>query len=73
MKKIVLGAAAALALTAAALAPTGASAGWKHGWKGHGFGHGHVVIRGGYYCPRVPVTVWTHYGPVVKFVRSCRF
>lgn len=68
MKKIALGAAAALALTVAALAPTGASA----GWKGHGFGYRQIVFRG-HYCPRIPVTVWTHYGPIVKFVRSCRY
>ncbi len=74
MKKLVLGGAAALVLATAALASTGASAGWK---KHHHFKHGwhgpKIIIGGGYVCPRIPVTVFTKWGPVVKFVRSCRY
>jgi hypothetical protein len=71
MKKLVLGGTAALVLATAALASTGASAGWKkhhfkHGWHGP-----KIIIGGGYVCPRIPVTVFTKWGPVVKFVRSC--
>ena len=71
MKKLVLGGAAAIALATVAVAPTGASAGWKHHFK-QGF-HGPKIIIGGHYCPRIPVTVFTKWGPVVKFVRSCRY
>ena len=69
-KKIVLGAAAALVLAAAAAAPTAASAGWKNHHFKHGWHGPKIIIGGGYVCPRVPVTVFTKWGPVVHFVRS---
>jgi hypothetical protein len=72
MKKLVLGGTAALVLATAALASTGASAGWKNHFK-HGWHGPKIIIGGGYVCPRIPVTVFTKWGPVVKFVRSCRY
>ena len=55
-RKLALGLVAALSLTAAALAPTGASAhGWHggggwghHGWGHHGFGFGGLYVASGY-------------------------
>ncbi len=52
-RKLTLGLVAAASLTAAALAPTGASAhGWQGGWGhhgwGHGFGFGGVYLANGY-------------------------
>lgn len=48
-RKLALGLVAALSLTAAALAPTGASAhGWHGGWGHHGFGFGGLYMAGGY-------------------------
>jgi hypothetical protein len=75
-RKTMLALTALGALSAAALAPTSASAGWKHhGWHGH-FGGvriytGPVGYVGGYdSCYRKRV-VYTKYGPVVKLVNVC--
>lgn len=87
MKKLLISTGAAALLALAALAPTAASAGGPNGGHGHGHGPKHTwnhkhfhgygwgfkggYIHAGYACPRVPVTILTAYGPVVKFVRSC--
>ena len=77
LRKTILAGAAALTLSAAALAPTSASAWWAGhpGW--HGWHHG-------CYRPAVRVyagpiyggcfhrhAVWTPYGPVVRWVNVC--
>lgn len=78
-RKLALGLVAAASLTAAALAPTGASAhGWHghhhHGW-GHHYGHrgfGPVFIAGGYnngcYVTR---RVLTKYGYRLRTFNVC--
>jgi hypothetical protein len=64
-RKLALGLVAAGSLTAAALAPTAASAhgyhgGWGHGWHhGYGYGFAPVIVTGGYnncYQPRRVMT-----------------
>jgi hypothetical protein len=72
LRKTILAGAAALTLSAAALAPTSASA-W---WAGHpGW---HVWHHGWFYRPAVRVyagpiydAVWTPYGPAVRRVNVC--
>jgi hypothetical protein len=77
IRKTMLALAATVAIGAAALAPTSASAGWGHG--GGGWGHGgwghHWGYGGGYYvgydsCWR---TRWvdTPYGLVLRRVNVC--
>jgi hypothetical protein len=72
-RKTMIALGATIALGAAALAPTSASAGWGHGGWGHGgWGHGpHFGFYGGYDgCIRgrwVP----TPYGPVLRTVNVC--
>ncbi|MBN9587271.1 MAG: hypothetical protein BGN84_15575 [Afipia sp. 62-7] len=52
LRKLALALAASVALGAAALSPTAASAhGWGHHWGhgwGHGYGFGPVIVAGGY-------------------------
>jgi len=77
-RKLALGLVAAASLTAAALAPTGASAhGWHghhhHGWHGHHHGwRGPVFIAGGYggscYVTR---RVLTKYGYRLRTFNVC--
>ena len=78
-RKLALGLIAAASLTAAALAPTGASAhGWHghhhHGWYGHhhGWGFGPVFVAGGYdsgcYLTR---RVLTKYGYRLRTFNVC--
>ena len=85
-RKLALTAAATLALGAAALAPTDASAHWHGGgWHGGGW-HGGGGWHHGYYGPRFafggPVygygggcwrvrRVWTPYGPRLRRVNVC--
>ena len=82
LRKTILAGAAALAVGAAALAPTSASAWWggHPGWHG-GWHHDWVyrpavrvyagpVYGGGCFARRV---VWTPYGGVVRWVNVCRW
>jgi hypothetical protein len=85
LRKTILAATAALAVGAAALAPTSASAWWggHPGW--HPWYHG--WHQGGFYRPAVRVyagpvygggclarrVVWTPYGPALRWVNVCRW
>jgi hypothetical protein len=74
-RKTMLALGASIALGAAALAPTSASAhGWGHGggW-GHGWGHGpHFgVFYGGYDGCIRERWIPTPYGPVLRRVNVC--
>lgn len=70
-RKLSLAGVAAIALGAAALAPTSASAewhgGWHHGWHGYGWGWGPRYYHGayGYDCRRWVPTPW---GPRLRWV-----
>lgn len=81
LRKFSLVAAAAVALGAAALSPTSASAGWHGGWHHHhhhhhGFGFGPRVVvggpvfypGGGCYVRRLVPTPW---GPRWRLVNRC--
>lgn len=81
MRKLAIGFAAAVALSAAALLPTAASAkgGWHShhgGFHGHGF-HGHVfggprfIVSGGYTGCYVKRLVETRYGLRYRVVNVC--
>lgn len=78
LRKITLALAASVALGAAALSPTAASAGWKGGWGwGHhhhhfGYGFGPIVV-GGYAEDDCYVTrrVRTPYGYRLRTVNVC--
>ncbi len=75
LRKTILAIAASAALSAAALAPTSASAYWG-GWHGGGWGWGyHPFVRvyagpvyGGCMVRR---WVYTPYGPVLRWVNRC--
>jgi len=78
LRKTILAGAVALTLSAAALAPTSASAWWAghpgwHGWH-HGWSYRPAVrvyagpTYGGCFHRRV---VWTPYGPAVRWVNVC--
>jgi hypothetical protein len=85
LRKTILAGATGLAVGAAALAPTSASAWWggHPGWHPgyHGWHHG------GFYRPAVRVyagpvygsgclarrVVWTPYGPVLRLINVCRW
>ena len=78
LRKTILAGAVALTLSAAALAPTSASAWWAghpgwHGWH-HGWFYRPAVrdyagpIYGGCFHRHA---VWTPYGPVVRWVNVC--
>jgi hypothetical protein len=81
-RKFALGLVAAAPLTAAALAPSAASAhgwnGWHGGWHGVGFGHHHVLgfagptfyVGGGSNCYEKRI-VETRRGPRVRYVNVC--
>jgi hypothetical protein len=80
-RKTILALAATAALSAAALAPTSASAGWHgHHWGHHGWGYGggfgislynpgYVVDTGD--CYLVKKIVNTDFGPQVRRVTVC--
>lgn len=75
LRKLVLGLTAAAALSATALMPTAASAGWK-GWHHHhhhhGFwGGGYGVFAGGYGGCYVKRLVETPYGLRYRVVNVC--
>lgn len=79
-RKLVLGFIAAASLTAAALAPTGASAGWKghhhHHWGHHhgfGYGFGPMIVAGGGYADGCYVQrrVRTPYGLRWRTINVC--
>jgi opacity protein-like surface antigen len=76
---------AAATLAPSAASAHGAHNGGHHGHKfnhhgpkynhyrhGHRYGWQRAYGWAGPRCPRVPVTVYTAYGPAVQFVRSCR-
>jgi hypothetical protein len=77
-RKLTLALVAAASLSAMALAPTAASAGWKGGWHHHHHGHGFGIgfIGGGYggydgcyQVRRVP----TPYGYRFRTVNVCAY
>jgi hypothetical protein len=79
LRKTILAGAATLAVGAAALAPTSASAWWHpgyHGWHHGGFYRPAVrvyarpVYGGGGFARRV---VWTPYGPAGRWVNVCHW
>jgi hypothetical protein len=77
-RKLALGLVAAASLTAAALAPTDASAkgkGWHHhhhGWHGHHHGwHGPMFIAVGYSGCYETRRVWTKYGYRLRTFNVC--
>ncbi|WP_458757818.1 hypothetical protein ACSVBT_17690 [Afipia sp. TerB] len=76
-RKLALGLVAAVSLTAAALAPTGASAkNWyfkhHHGWHGHHHGwHAPLFIAGGYSSCYVTRRVLTKYGYRLRTFNVC--
>jgi hypothetical protein len=78
LRKLALTLAASVALGAAALSPTAASAGWKGGWGHHhhhgfGFGFGPIVVGSGYVEDDCYVTrrVRTPYGYRLRTVNVC--
>ena len=78
LRKTILALAASVALGAAALAPTSASAwgwhpGWHDGWHG-GWGYGptiRVYAGPGYGGCMVRRWVYTPYGPALRWVNRC--
>jgi hypothetical protein len=80
-RKLALGVIAAMSLSAAALAPSAASAhgwgGWHGGWHGGGFGHhslgfvGPTFYVGGDTGCYEKQIVQTRRGPRVRFVNVC--
>ncbi|MEH2509279.1 hypothetical protein V1291_000633 [Nitrobacteraceae bacterium AZCC 1564] len=78
MRKLAIGFAAAVALSAAALLPTAASAGPKgwhhhhhHGVHGHWFGGPRLIVSGGYTGCYVKRLVQTRYGLRYRVVNVC--
>lgn len=75
MRKLALGFAAAVALSATALLPTAASAkGWHHhhhGFHGHYFGGPRFIVSGGYTGCYVKRLVETRYGLRYRVVNVC--
>ncbi|MGE3148796.1 MAG: hypothetical protein AB7K04_06985 [Pseudorhodoplanes sp.] len=78
IRKTILALSAIVAMGAAALAPTSASAGWHKGWHGHHHHWGHG-FRVGFYTPyvyggscyTVKKFVGTPYGPKLRRVTVC--
>lgn len=76
LRKTILAIATAITLSAAALAPTAASAHWS-GWHGGGYGWGYRpfvrVYAGPAYYGGCMVRRWvyTPYGPVLRWVNRC--
>lgn len=75
MRKLAIGFAAAVALSAAALLPTAASAkGWHHhhhGFHGHVFGGPRFIVSGGYTGCYVKRLVETRHGLRYRVVNVC--
>ncbi|MFL6827453.1 MAG: hypothetical protein ACJ8E2_13430 [Bradyrhizobium sp.] len=78
LRKVTLGLIAAASLSAAALAPTAASAhgfhhGWGHGGWGHGYGFGGLYINSGISdCYRQQM-VQTRYGLRLRTINVCAY
>lgn len=76
LRKTILALAASVALGAAALAPTAASAHWHGGWHGGWYGWHRPFVRvygGPYFYGGCLVRRWvyTSYGPVLRWVNRC--
>ena len=77
LRKITLGLVAAASLSAAALAPSAASAHgfhhWGHGWGHGGFGFGGIYVNTGVSDCYQQQVVETRRGPRVRMVNVCAY